>query len=270
MASTGTSSLSGAVTLSASSTLNVGGTQLTLGGVISGATFGLTKSGTGLAILTGANTFSGNLAVDAGTLRIGGAGTLTAGTYVGAITVASGATFDFASSANQVFGTSVTSGNVTNASSNTLRGAGGFLFSGTGTATLRGDFSATGTVAISQALSMTGGTNNANAGLGLVSALEIKSGGTVTLAGGANSFLGSSVTPTLTIRSSGKLTTDGTSGQTFHLGAVTLDGGELATGSGATTTIWGLYNLDKTITVTADSTISAQFNAMYQSGGTVF
>ena len=270
MASTGTSTLTGAVTLGASSTLSVAGTQLTLGGIISGSTFGLTKTGAGVAILTGANTFTGPLPVNGGTLRVGGAGRLAAGTYVDAITVASGATFDYASSANQIFGTSVLSGNVTNASSNTLRGAGNFLFGGTGTVTLRGDFSTTGTVEVSQAVTMTGGTNNSTSGLGQTAGIDIKTGGTITLTGWANSFTGTTTNSVLTIRTGGRLTTDGTSGQTFHLGPITLAGGELATGAGAVTTVWGLYNLDRTITVTEDSTISAQFSAMYQSGGTVF
>jgi mucin-19 len=267
--STGTSSLSSAVTLGASSTLSVAGTQLTLSGIISGVNFGLTKSGTGVAVLAGANTFTGNLAVDAGTLRIGGAGRLSAGTYVGAITVASGATFDFTSSANQIFG-AVTSGNVNNAASNTLRGAGKHVFGGTGAITLRGDFSASGTIEVAQAVTMAGGTNSSNAGLGQTSAIDIKDGGTITLAGGANSFIGVGAAPSLTIRSGGKLTTDGSAGQTFHLGLITLAGGELATGVGATATGWGLFNLDKTVTVTEDSTLSAQFSLLYQSGGTVF
>ena len=38
--------------------LNVAGTQLTLGGVIGGTNFGLTKNGAGLAVLTGASTFT--------------------------------------------------------------------------------------------------------------------------------------------------------------------------------------------------------------------
>ncbi|NCW45549.1 MAG: hypothetical protein EBV77_08780, partial [Gemmatimonadaceae bacterium] len=256
MASTGTSTLTGAVTLGASSTLSVAGTQLTLGGIISGATFGLTKTGAGVAILTGANTFTGPLPVNGGTLRIGGAGRLAAGTYVEAITVASGATFDYASSANQIFGT-----NGAAAASNTLRGAGNFLFGGSGTLTLRGDFSATGTVEVSQAVTMTGGSNGPNTALGQTAGIDIKSGGTITLAGSPNSFTGTTTSSVLTIRTGGKLTTDGSSGQTFHLGAITLAGGEIATGAGATTTVWGIYNFDRTITVTEDSTISAQFSA---------
>ena len=103
-------------------------------------------------VLTGASTFTGDITVNAGILRVGGAGRLAAGTYVGALTVASGATFDFVSSANQIFGTSVSSGNVTNDTTNTLRGAGAYAFGGSGTVTLRGDFSATGTVTVENAV----------------------------------------------------------------------------------------------------------------------
>ena len=266
--STGTSSLSSAVTLGAASTLSVGGTQLTLDGVISGASFGLTKTGAGLAILTGVNTYSGDIVVSAGTLRIGGAATLGSGTYVGAISVSAGATFNYASSADQTFGTAVSSGNVTNASSNTLRGNGRHSFSGGGTVTLSGDFSANGTIEVSQAVTMNGGTNNANSGLGFASGIAINNGGTLTLAGGANSFTGNGASAPLVIRTGGKLTTSGASGQTFHLGATTFSGGELATGPGATESQWGIFNFSRAITATEDSTISASYSVPFLSGGT--
>jgi filamentous hemagglutinin family protein len=70
---TGTSSLSGAVTLGADSTINVAGSasQLTISGLVTGASKALTKSGTGNLILTARNTFSGGMTIAAGTATEG-------------------------------------------------------------------------------------------------------------------------------------------------------------------------------------------------------
>ncbi len=74
---TGTAGVSGAITLAGNATL--GGTgSLTVSGRIgdNGSGFGLTKVGTGTALLTGANTYGGGTNVTAGTLALGGGGTL--------------------------------------------------------------------------------------------------------------------------------------------------------------------------------------------------
>jgi autotransporter-associated beta strand protein len=67
----------GSVTLTASPTVTVNGSGangvLTVGGVISGSGFGLTKAGPGTLVLSGANTYSGNTVVSAGTLQLTGA-----------------------------------------------------------------------------------------------------------------------------------------------------------------------------------------------------
>ncbi len=52
---------------------------LTIGGVISGSGFGLTKSGTGKLTLNAANTFSGAAAVNAGTVQLGNGNALGSG-----------------------------------------------------------------------------------------------------------------------------------------------------------------------------------------------
>jgi autotransporter-associated beta strand protein len=96
---------SGAVTLGASRQVTVSAGTLTVGGIISGSGFGLTKSGAGTLALSGANAYTGMTVVSAGTLAIHGSlatastvtvnngGTLAGtGTVSGAVTVTSGGT----------------------------------------------------------------------------------------------------------------------------------------------------------------------------------
>ena len=92
----------GAVTLNANPTITVGAGTLTVGGIIAnGSGNALTKAGGGQLTLTGANTFSGGLTINAGTVRLANAsaaGGATGGTVVvnstgalvgaGAITIA--------------------------------------------------------------------------------------------------------------------------------------------------------------------------------------
>jgi autotransporter-associated beta strand protein len=60
----------GAVTMTASRILNILAGNLTVGGAISGATFGLTKNGNGTLILSAANTYTGATTINAGTLNV--------------------------------------------------------------------------------------------------------------------------------------------------------------------------------------------------------
>jgi autotransporter-associated beta strand protein len=87
-----------AITLNDNLTINDVST-FALGGVISGAG-GLTKIGAGTTTLSGVNTYTGDTTVSQGTLQIGGAGRLGGGLYDGALTIDSGATFQFSSSAS--------------------------------------------------------------------------------------------------------------------------------------------------------------------------
>ncbi|MCX6245729.1 MAG: autotransporter-associated beta strand repeat-containing protein [Bacteroidetes bacterium] len=83
---TGTDDLNlgtGAVSMNASRQVTTNGGTLTVGGVISGSGFGLTKAGAGTMTLTGTNTFSGGTNLNAGTLNINHSSALgdVAGTF---------------------------------------------------------------------------------------------------------------------------------------------------------------------------------------------
>jgi autotransporter-associated beta strand protein len=90
---TGSSSLSlsnAAVTLTGTRQVMVSANTLGIGGVISGAGFGLTKLGNGTLLLSGANTYSGNTTIiSAGTLALANAGSISSSPLV-----VSNATFD--------------------------------------------------------------------------------------------------------------------------------------------------------------------------------
>jgi fibronectin-binding autotransporter adhesin len=70
---TGTSSLTGTVTLNDDAIIHIPGTQLTIEGVIGdgGTNRGLTKTGPGILLLAAANTYTGPTAINGGTLRAG-------------------------------------------------------------------------------------------------------------------------------------------------------------------------------------------------------
>ena len=74
-------------------------------GVIANGAAGLslTKTGPGTQTLAGTNTYTGSttLAANSGTLEIGGTGKLGNGTYAGGISIGSGSTFRYSSSAAQ-------------------------------------------------------------------------------------------------------------------------------------------------------------------------
>ena len=184
----------GNVTLG-SATLTTGGNNgsTAFGGVISG-TGGITKSGTGTWTLTGANTYSGATAINAGAINIQNATAL--GTTAGATTVASGAQLQVQGSITtaealtvsgtglagtgairNISGNNVLSGGVTRAAATTITSDAGLL---TLSGPVSGNFALTvggaGNTTVSGIVSGTAGLNKNDAG-------------TLTLTG-ANSYTG--------------------------------------------------------------------------------
>ncbi len=150
--STGTSSFAGSVTLGANSNVDVGGTQLTLPGVIGGAGFGITKLGNGTLVLSGNNTYTGATNINAGTLTAAGGNAIPDASQVNLANVA-GATLNLGASETigNLSGGGAAGGNVTLGANTltvnqtaattyagTINGSGGLTKIGTGTLTLAG------------------------------------------------------------------------------------------------------------------------------------
>ncbi len=181
----------GAVAMNANRTVAVNGSTLTVGGVVSGSGFGLTKNGSGTLTLAGNNTYSGTTTINGGALEIGGAGRLGGGSYSGTIAINGASTnFLYNSSNNQTL-------------SGAISGNGGLTKNGSGTLTL------------SAANNYSGGTivNNGTIILGVSNAIQgssviINSGASI-VNGGAHGPMGSAVNLTI-------------NGGTFDLGARTL------------------------------------------------
>src|SRR5205814_258301 len=168
---TGTNNLnlgSGAVTMNASRQVTVSGGTLTVGGAISGATFGITKAGPGTLVLNGnIGTTSGAIADNAGTLTLAGANTFTGG-----VTLASGATLNInsATALGAAAGTfTINGGTIDNTSGSAV------TLTNNNPITVGGDFTFTG-------------SNNLNLGTGAVGLSTAGATRTITLSG-TNSIL---------------------------------------------------------------------------------
>ncbi|MDI1248357.1 MAG: autotransporter-associated beta strand repeat-containing protein, partial [Lacunisphaera sp.] len=212
----------------------------------------LNKSGAGTLTLSYfSNTFSGNVAVNAGTLTLGSAGALSSGKTVG---ISSGATFNMNGQALSVAklegAGSVTLGSATltaaqavdSTFSGAISGTGGLTKSGAGVMTLAG------TNTYSGATSLTAGGLIFN-GSAASSAFTV-SGGTLS---------GSGTIGALTIASGGTFS-PGNSPGTFNAGNTTWAGGgtylwELnnADGTPGADPGWDLLSISGTLTLTASS-----------------
>ena len=190
---------------------------------------GFTQSGSGKTILSGANTYSGDTSVSAGTLEIGGAGSLgVSGNYAGAI--ANSGALIFNSSTNQSL-------------SGVISAAGGLVQGGAGTLTLTGENTYAGSTTVSAGATLKVTTQNA---LGdTAGATTVAAGATLELAY-APQTNPSPITESLTISG------DGVSGTE---GAIKVTAGQIA------------EEYSGTITLASDATINIA--ARWDTGGTV-
>jgi autotransporter-associated beta strand protein len=244
-------SLAGAgnVTLgtAAGGTLTTGGSNnaTTFSGVISG-TGGLTKVGTGIFTLSGANSYTGATMVNAGTLQAGAGNAFPSAT---AVTVASGATLDV-NNQSVIIGSLAGAGNVTlgRGSLNTGGNNTGTTFSGSisGTGSLvkngTGTFVVSGTNTYSGATNINAGTlqlgPGASGALPSASAVSIASGGTLDL-NNNNATISSLSGPSggMILLGTGTLTTGGTAASVF--GGVIQGAGSLVKIGTGTLTLTG-------------------------------
>jgi autotransporter-associated beta strand protein len=242
-----TSTMSGLnVLLASPTTFNVSagatsGIDLSVPGYFYGGA--LVKSGAGIMMLSGTNTYSGGTTVSAGILQLGDGATRN-GVVSG--NIANNAALGFANPNAQTY-------------SGVISGTGALTKTGAGTLTLTAYNTFTGPTVVNGGTIIINGNNDANSVLSFSSSLTISNGGMVSVLANNSLFgYGAHAVP-VTVNAGGTLTIG--NGLTAHIkGTVTLNGGTLAsadTGLGGA----GTWNLDQgTVTVNGGqltSTISA-------------
>ncbi len=215
--------LEGAGTIQGSATLTAGDeSNATFSGVLEDGTGGglsLTKEGSGTMTLSGVNAFTGDTTVTSGTLEIAGSGVLGSGDYSSSITVDSGGMLKFSTDANQTL-------------SGALSGAGDLVKQGTGTLTLSGTNSFTGTTSASAGVLALNSSGTAITGDSDTSTVDLEvSGGTVRV--DADNQLADDVDVSI---SSGTFNLNGSSDS---IDGLANSGGVFTTGIGGTLTVLG-------------------------------
>src|SRR5579871_6840929 len=200
----------GAVTLG-SGTLTIGANNSSsyFQGTISG-TGGLVKTGSGQLVLSAANSYSGGTTISAGTLQLGAGG--TSGSIVGNVT--DNGTLVFNRSDSITFGGSIT-------------GTGQVYQSGSGTTTLTGTNSYSGTTYVVGGSLQAGAVNAFSPN----SAVVVTSGATLDL-NGYNNAVGSLQSNGAVTLGSGTLTIGANNSSSYFQGTISGTGGLVKTGSG--------------------------------------
>ncbi|NCX68746.1 MAG: hypothetical protein EBW93_06490, partial [Betaproteobacteria bacterium] len=222
-------------------------------------TLALIKAGVGTLTLSAVNTFTGDTTISAGDVAIGGSGQLGSGSYGGAISIASGSTLSFASSANQTL-------------SGVMSGDGDVekVTSAASTLTLSGDNTYTGGTNVSAGYLKSGSSSGASpptSGPFGTATVTVAAGAVLDLNG---QTVGNAINLSGTGISSGGAIINSNATAATISGDMTLAAHSSVGGSNAVTisgVISGAYNLTKvgsstytlsnTNTYTGDTTISA-------------
>ncbi len=241
----------GAVSLSASRQVTVNASTLTVGGIISGNTFSLTKAGSGALALGGVNTFNGGLTINAGTLQmITGTNRLASSTAVSLANIA-GVTFDlnsFSQTIGSLSGGGTTGGNVslgsatlTTGGANTSTSFGGII-SGTSGILIK---TGSGALALSGANTHTGGTTLSAGTLNINNAAALGTG-TFTISGGViDNTSGSAINSSTNNNAQswgGDFTFTGTNALNLGTGAVSLSASRQVTVNASALTVGGIIS----------------------------
>lgn len=209
----------GSLTGTSYSATNTSGNAIISASLLANGAIGFTKTGTGTVTLAGANTYTGNTDINAGSILLSGSGTLGNGaalnlgggslnlgglsSTVGAVSVTAAAASGNTISNGSLTGTSYAASNITGdaiISANLLvNGSAGFTKSGAGTTTLSGLNTYTGATAVSAGTLKAGSAS----AFGTSSALNLSSTGTFDLGGFNASFTTLSSTSNNIITTSG-------------------------------------------------------------------
>ena len=287
-----TGAAAGTVDIDAGQTLTV---DTSTGGAFSGTITGdgaLTKNGTSSLILSGTNTFTGGVTINAGTLNAASSGALGTGAFTGAggtLSYSSGVTIANDGTLTGTLTVSTPSGTANQAGD--LSGTGGLDKTGNGTLILSGTNSYAGGTEVSEGtLAVQGGSAIGDTGTVTVensATFQVRSSetigelagdGSTTIASGADLRLNQTANTTLsgTISGDGSLTKAGTgtltlSGANTH-GGTTVEAGTLsaqnddALGAGAFTGAGGTLDFGNGVTIANDGTLTGAFS-VNQTGG---
>ncbi|NDG71091.1 MAG: hypothetical protein EBY32_07245, partial [Proteobacteria bacterium] len=274
---TGTKDLNlgnGSVTMNSARTVTVSGGNLTVGGVIAGSGFGLTKSGSGNLVLTGANTYNGATVINAGTLQIG-SGSTTGGLAVSSAITNNG-TLTFNRSDTLTQGTDF---------NGTISGTGSVIQAGSGSLILNGSNTYTGNTTISAGvlnIQHASALGAAGTGTTVASGAALQLQGGISVGAEALSLSGSGVSSDGALRNisgtnsyAGAISLGAATRINSDAGSLTLSGGITGTqnlsigGSGNTTISNSIATSTGTLTKDGIGTLTLSSNNTYTGATTV-